>query len=204
MFLSTRDEHHEKTIMQLRVMLYFKGEEIVIDSNDDLFYDCVCTDLLGNVVSDEDPGVVEFKQRDNDQLFTIKKNILVFSFDSFVGDCNFYDYVCGLQWEYENIGLSEILGIDDPDGLYYLAKDIVPLFKDHIKKAKDKNEKTFSMNLPIVWSYSSRLVEDYWSGGIEGESDWEYLGILDMHNVPILDCGINKIDDFKEEDIVWE
>ena len=111
-----------------------------------------------------------------------------------------------MQIEHENIGLAEILYADEPDGLYYLAKDIIPLFKTHIKEVRKKNKdaKTFGMHLPTVWSYSSWLTEDYFSGGLEGDSEWDYLGILDMFNVTVLDDSVRTKIDFKEEDIVWE
>jgi len=180
---------HEKNIMQLNVTLYLKGEEIKTTATDDIFYDCVCTDLLGNVLDSDYEDVCTFEERQGYRFFIINKNILVFSLDGFVGDHNFYDYACGLQIECENIGLAEILFADEPDGLYYLAKDVVPLFKDHIKDMKNKNQKTFNMNLPTVWSYSSWVEEDYFSGGMEGDCEWDYLGVLDMHNVPALDIS---------------
>ena len=180
---------NEKNIMQLNVTLYLKGEEIETTATDDIFYGCVSTDLLGNVLNDDDEDVCTFEERRGYRIFIINKNILVFSLEGFVGDHNFYDYACGLQIEYDNIGLAEILFADEPDGLYYLAKDVVPLFKDHIKDMKNKNQKTFNMNLPTVWSYSSWLTEDYFSGGFEGDSEWDYLGVLDMNNVPILNIS---------------
>ena len=185
MFIS--DVHNEKCIMQLRVVFHMKGEEIETSFNDNIFYDCACTDLLGNNLDDEDPDIVGFEQLRVSRSFSIKKDMLLFSLNGFAGDFNFYDHICGLELEHEMIGFKEILGIDNVNGLYYLVKDIIPLLKDHIKNAKDKDKKMFLINVPTVWSYSSKIVEDLWSGGLEGESDWEYLGILDTDKLNTLD-----------------
>ena len=188
----------EKCIMQLEVTFYPKGTKTMGDHNEDIFYDSVCTDLLGNKLDDEDTDVVEFEQNNIDHLrsFTIKKSMLVFSIRDIFGDLSFDDYPCGLSMELDNLSMEEILGIDEPDGLYYLAKDIVPLLKDHIKNAKDKNE-IVRMSIPTVWHYASWIEESY--EGWEGDSEYYCLGVLDINSLALLDIDeqINhKVIDF--------
>jgi len=190
MYFSTKDEHHEKCIMQLNVTLLLKGSKVYHDWDPDFFYDHVCTDLLGNKLEPDN----HMQEQDDKKSFVVKKSLLAFSLDGFVGDLNFYDNICGLQFEHENIGLGEILGVDEIDGLYYLVKDIIPIFKKHIKNAKKKktyeaNEKIFGLHLPTVWNYVSRIVEDFWSGGLERESEYDYLGILNANNLFTLDIN---------------
>jgi len=61
------DYRQEKCIMQLEVTFYPKGTNVMGDNNEDIFYDSVCTDLLGNKLDDEDTDVVEFEQNNIDQ-----------------------------------------------------------------------------------------------------------------------------------------
>jgi|2_EtaG_2_1085320.scaffolds.fasta_scaffold01616_9 hypothetical protein len=190
MFSTERDYHREKCIMRLNVTFYEEGEEIKTSLSGDPFYDCVCTDLLGNKLDDNSLDVIDFEQRSFTRSFKIKKNMLVFDINSFAGDLSFdYNYSCGLECEHENIGVAEILGIDETDGLYYLVKDIVPLLKNYIKKAKKNKRPILSktMEIPTLWTYESWIYECH--DGYEGDSRWDYLGILDLSKLDVLDIN---------------
>jgi len=175
--------------MRLNVTFYEAGEEIRTWGDfGDPWYDCVCTDLLGNKLDDNSLDIVGYEKLRDGRKFTIKKSMLLFDIESFAGDMAFdYGYPCGLEFEHENLGISELLGIDETDGLYYLVKDIVPLLKNYIKKASKILTK--SMTIPTVWQYESWL-DDYYDG-YEGDSRWDYLGILDINKIELLD--INSI-----------